>query len=353
MNPMLYGVLSGGVGAPWGWEEIVPSSGSEPSGDRGGAIFLGDSSYFYLIGGGTATDYWRFDRGTKVWTQVVASGLAPVANSLGFVSGGYAYYTAKSISFVNSYSFAGQRLTLSSGAASSLSSSGSGSSSTQWVSCADPTTGAVYSAEVGAFDYKLNGNFSGGSGVFLKGTTSGTTTTITNLTSAATGRLSTCLSYHPDTNTIYSFAPSVAYTATWTLSVSDILKYDLTAATGWAAETGVTNSAGSLVIPSWPNAFQMVWWPAEAKFFIFTKSATGGAEAIGSILTYDPVTKIISNLYYSGSPGTKVLGYFDGYGASRGEMGTVVVQSDGIYFARVSNDTGLTNARIWKFRRNY
>lgn len=353
MNPMLYGVLSGGVGAPWGWEEIVPSSGSEPSGDRGGALFLGDSSYFYLIGGGSATDYWRFDRSTEVWTQVVASGLSPVANSIGFVSGSYAYYTSRLVSFVNSYSFAGQQLTLSSGATASLSSSGSGSTSTQWVSCADPTTGVVYSSEVGAFDYKLNGNSTGGSGVFLKGATSGTTTTLTTLTSAATGRLSTCLAYYPNTNTIYSIAPSVAYTSAWTLGASDIVKYDLTAATGWAAETGVTNSAGSLVIQSWPNPFHMVWWPEEAKFFIFTQSATGGSGAIGSILTYDPATKVLSNLYYSGSPGTKVLGYSDGYGISRGAMGTVVVQSDGIYFARVSSDPSLTNARIWKFRRNY
>ena len=340
----------------WTWEEIVPSGGSEPSGNRGGALFARDGTgKFVLVGGrnhvgSDLTDYWSFDYGgTNQWTQVVASGLTNVTLPTGYADGSgnilvTAGYTWDSFSASTTQS----KIAVASGAQTALTDSGTGASvETAAQLGVDIANKTIFSGRVGSFNY--NGGYALTSAVQNTGAN---TSTKTAKTSSTYNRVAaSSLGYHPSGNALYALASNVAYNGgTWTLDTGCVYKYDLTAGTGWAAVTGVTNNAGAITMPAWPqNQAQRVWSATESKFFIFVTSGTN--HSCARVLTFDPATKTLAQVLFTGAGPAYVLGEYDGYSLPRGNCGTVVETSGAFYFCTCAANAGLTKARIWKFRR--
>lgn len=337
----------------WAWEEIIPSSGSEPSGNRGGALFARNGSgVFVLVGGRTAAgtdlaDYWSFDLGgTNQWTQVVSSGLTNVSLPSGYADGSGNILISPSNQkwdqFIASTSLS--KIAVVGGAQTSLTESGTGASiGTPAQFTVDISNKRIYSGRVGTSTY-----YTGETLVAAVQDTTANTSVKTAYTSATTSRVgASSLGYYPAGNSLYCLtAPS---TSAWTLSTSCVYKYDLTLGTGWAVESGVTNNAGSVSMPAWPsNQNQMVWSATEGKFFIFV---AGASTSCGRVLTYDPSSKILAEALFAGSAPAYILGAYDGFSIPRGNAGTLVESSGIFYFCTCADNASLTSARIWRFYR--
>lgn len=340
----------------WGWEEIVPSSGSEPSGNRGGAAFTRDgANEAVLIGGVTQagtdlSDYWRFDFGTKQWTQVVASGLSGIVQPRAYADGAGNILLNGNGNPKAWHGTSSSKIGVSTGTQTALTDSGSTIFGSLCAWTADIANKTVFAAAANGTTREAGDEL--GKAVH---STAGNTNTRSALTSAVTGRSQeSSPAYYPAGNALYMLAPARAYSAgAWTLGSGDIIKYDLTAATGWAVETGVSNSAGAVPMPFHPNnRAQMVWCAPEAKFFIFVPTPGASDGGVGRVLTYDPASKVIAEALFSGQPAARLLGEFDGSAVSRGNAGTVVVTGSEFFFVTAWALSSVTNARIWKFRRN-
>lgn len=333
--------------AEWGWEEIVPASGTEPSMNRGGALFVKDGTDFILIGGQRENfsgdtylgDVWTYSTTSNTWTQVLASGLTNGSND--YISRSFIGYADGSGNAYRGPTSAGgkfYKIAKSSGAETDL----GVAAVNVGFSCADIANNTLYGL-------KNSADKNPGETLHkVKLTT--TTATSTSLTSAVqttrNGRSS--LALYPAGNTLYMFAPEISATLPqyepWTLGTGDIIKYDLTAGTGWVAETGVTNAAGSIGMGTIQG--QLVWVASESKFFFLGGS---GSYSIGTVLSYDPASKVIAQVLFDGSPTTYLAAQY-----CKGNAGSVIVENSDIYVIRNSADYSLRNepARIWKFRRN-
>lgn len=350
-----------GMMLDWGWTEIVPASGSEPSGDRGGALFTRNGTgKFVLVGGRTQagsdlSDLWTFDYGgTDQWTQVVASGLTNVQLPSGYADGsGNILINTGHVWDSSSASTAESKISVSTGTQTALTDSGTGAASeTAAHMTADIANKRLWVGRIGGSSYTL--------GYYLtkatQNTTANTSVKVQNTTSNTSKLAATSLAYHPDSDTLYTMVANVAWNGgTWTLNTGCIYKYDIAAGTGWANVTGVTNSAGGIIMPAWPaNNGQMIWCASEAKFFIFIGSnniGTPGGGGLGRVLTFDPVTKVITEVLFSGTPPAYILSGYDEFGAGRGNCGTVVNTGSDFFFITAWGYSSLTNARIWKFAR--
>lgn len=335
-----------GFVAEWGWEEIVPVSGTEPGMNRGGAMFTKDGTDFILIGGtqdnsgsGSTTeltDYWRFDSIGKTWTQVVTSGLSTEARIKGFADGSGTIYRAR-IGVKRAY-----KIAKSTGTETELTWSGSGPN-TGDVACADISAAKLYEMQPGSGAAPGSGFGASIDPVAFNSTTA--TLTELAVTERTGRRIRSSAGFCPTNNTIYMFAPTVASSSTvWTLGTSDIVKYDITGATGWTVETGVTNNAGSVSMSNY-ETLALIWVPGESKFFLFSATSDWG---IGVVISYDPVTKTLAQVLFDGSASTELND------CSRGNAGDVVGDGSDVYFIRKARDYDLhaNPARIWKFRRN-
>lgn len=344
--------------AEWGWEEIVPSSGSEPSGARPGAVFTrnGTSGNFVLAGGYSGwSDLWTFNLSSKTWTQVVSSG-AYSGQGVGYADGSGNLLIGESTQWSGAFfSTSTYKVSIATGAVTTLTQTGVQGGSGYPAFFADPATQKLYASNAGTSNYYVASASNAGLLVLEQNVTTNTSTRSSFNVGTASPRTtflqSSSMALYPDGNTLYMLGPQVAYTSSWALSTSSIIKYDLTAATGWVQETGVTNNAGAVPMPS-PgvagNQNQFVWCPSESKFFIFVASADYSCTRV---LTYDPSSKILAEALFDGNAPLYVLGAYDGYSQQRGNAGTVVVSGSDFYFLRAAL-TGVTNARIWKFRRN-
>ena len=336
----------------WTWEEIAPSSGSEPTGNRGGALFTRNGSgVFCLLGGRSQSgldrsDLWTFDLGTRVWTQVVSSGLVNVWLPSGYADGsGNIFATTVSEAwdaFLASTQIS--KINVSTGAQTFLADSGTGvATGTYGHFAADPSTRTVFVGRYGTFSYEH--------GITLVTAVQDpavNTTVKTSRTTSGTGRIvASSLAYYPAGNTLYCVtAPS---TSSWTLATNCVYKYDLALGTGWVQETGITNSAGAVGMPGVTEArTQMIWSATESKFFIFV---SGADASCARVLTYDPVSKVITQLLFGGTSPAHILGTYDAAGRIRGNLGTVVESSGQFFFCTCVDLTTLTNARIWRLRR--
>lgn len=342
-----------GMVLDWTWEEIVPASGSEPSGNRGGAFFSRDGTgVFVLIGGRTEagsdrSDLWTFDYGgTNTWTQVVSSGLTGVYSPAGYVDGGIAVIADSRWWDLPSASTTLSKIDISTGAQTSLADSGTGAGTgITGGQTADPANKAVYTSRNHSTTYIL--------GEWLTKSVqnlSTDTSTKTRLTSSGVSRLaSSSLAFYAAENALYTLAPSHSYTGgTWSLNANCVYKYDLTAGTGWAQVTGVTNAVGGVTMPAWSgNQNQMLWSDTHGQFFIFVTNATAG---VARVLMYDPSTKVLSEALFSNNAAANTLGEYDAYSASRGNAGTVVETAGEFFFITAGASTSITNARIWCFR---
>lgn len=355
----------------WGWEEIVPSGGTEPSGNRGGAVFARDGTgKFCLMAGVTQaaanlTDLWTFDYGgTNQWTQVTNS-LATITGAGGGTIAGYADGSGNLIASNNGNSgrhFNGTssltpttvKVAVASGTETALAVSGTPPFDSQGGASIAANISGKKVWEAGT--YWTAGAFPWTHSYYLhhatQDTGANTSVRASSGTVSSLGRYAaTGIAYHPGSNTLYAFAPS---STPWTLGTSDIIKYDLTAGTGWVAETGVTNNVGAIALgisssSSIPR--QMVWNATEGKFFIFCATSAGSTQPIDYVLTYDPATKIIAQALFAGAAPLYALGTFDG-GTPRGNAGTVVVTGSDMFLCTCASLSSLTNARIWRFRRN-
>lgn len=340
----------------WGWEEIVPSAGSEPSGARPGAVFArdGTSGDFVLAGGyPSVSDLWTFNLSSKTWTQVVSSG-AYSGQGVGYADGSGNLLIALSTDWSGSFfSTTTYKIPITTGTKVALTQSGVTGGGGNPAFYADPGNQVLYVSNAGSTNYYV-GDGSGNALLSLTQNVSTNTSVRAAYSVGASSPRTTFLqssnpALYPANNTLYMIAPSVSYTSTWALSTSSIIKYDLTAATGWVQETGVTNNAGAVPMPYYASNWnQFVWCPAEAKFFLFV-GATDSSCA--RVITYDPSSKVLSEALASASSPLYLLGAYDAYSQQRGTAGTVVVSGSDFYFCRVAL-TGVTNARIWKFRRN-
>lgn len=342
-----------GMVLDWTWEEIIPASGSEPSGNRGGAFFSRDGTgAFVLIGGRTQagsdrSDLWTFDYGgTNTWTQVVSSGLTNVYSPAGYVSGGTAVIADSRRWDQPSASTTLSKISISTGTQTSLTDSGTGAGTgVVGGQTADVANKTVYTSRNSTTTYVL--------GEWLTKSVqdlSVDTSTKTRLTSSSVSRLaSASLAFYAAENALYTVAPSHSYTGgTWVLDANCIYKYDLTAGTGWVQVTGVTNAAGGVTMPAWPiNQNQMLWSDTHGQFFIFVTNATAG---VARVLMYDPSTKVLSEALFSNNAAANTLGEYDAYSASRGNAGTVVETAGEFFFITAGASTSITNARIWRFR---
>lgn len=327
-----------GFVAEWGWEEIVPTSGSEPSMNRGRALFAKDGSDFVLIGGtrenfsgnSSLSDLWTYSAASGAWTQVLSSGLTTSQSELtGFGTGSGNVYQGPNGSLFDFYS-----VNKSSGAETSLGAA-SHRGGDYW--CADISGGKLYSVElvfisVSAKEFR--------SYRFDLTSSSASSTQLTS-TSHDGQNIRSSLARYPANNTLYMFAPTLASDNTaWTLGTDDIIKYDLTANTGWVAETGVTNNAGAIGMGTATIKGSLVWVASESKFYFFAYN--------GQVITYDPSSKTLAQAVVDSSAPSYVIG------TGKGNAGDVVVDGSDIYMIRKRADYDLraNPARIWKFRRN-
>lgn len=334
-----------GFVAEWGWEEIVPTSGTEPSMNRGNALFTKDGNDFVLIGGrqenfsgdSYLSDVWTYSTTSNTWTQVISSGLTNGSNDyvseyfLGYADSGNVYRgpTSAGVEYF--------KIAKSTGAETLLNTV---SHAAEEFSCADTSGGKIYTvATVGQRPCNRLHSFT----LTSSSASSASLTTATQSTRNARSSLA----YYPSNNTLYLFAPVISATfpnnETWTLGTGDILKYDLTAATGWTAETGVTNNAGAVNMGA-DDKGQLVWVDAESKFFLFAGN--------GQVISYDPASKVLAQVLYDNSPSSYVVNNFRSI--RKGNAGDVVVDGSNIYMIRNLDEYSLRNnpARIWKFRRN-
>lgn len=342
-----------GFNAEWGWEEIVPSSGTEPSMNRGNALFTKDGTDFLVLGGlydaavgGAAerADYWRYSTTSGTWTKVLpgvvdtggdpANGLDDTFTGFGFADGsGNVYRLTSGTAY---------EISKSTGAETLLSWSGSNNMGN--LRCADIQNKKVFGVGPGSSRQPGQAVFSSLMSVVLS--SSAATGTSFSQSEQAGRRIRSSPGYCPDNDTLYLFAPSVASSSTtWTLGTSDIVKYDLTGSTGWTVETGITNNAGSVSLGiQEDNA--LVWVDSESKFFLFAGGA--GNYSVGTVISYDPATKELAQLIFDGS-NTTFLNQ-----CPNGNAGDVVVDGSDVYFLRKRTSYADRNnpARIWKFRRN-
>lgn len=326
--------------AEWGWEEIVPASGSEPSGDRNSFVFTRNGSGKFIVSGGQKisqnnqswSDLWAFDLSTKTWDSKSTS--VSLGNQ-GYADGnGYLFSGNFGQAFQTLY-----KTDLATGTVTTLTKSGTTSppgGATQGF-FADPATQTVYASGTDIYGYVAIGSGVGAGG-FTKIEIDSVNNTFANTQLATAAYGTTYLQYssiarYPSNNTMYMLAPSTIWTSSWTLGPTVWLKNDLTANTGWSQETGVTNNAGAIDLPNFSSANNsLVWCPAETKFFVFLSA--------GHVITYDPASKVMARALFDGQ--------FISAGGQNGNAGAIVVSGSEFFFCK----TGGTNARIWKFRRN-
>lgn len=343
--------------AEWGWEEIVPSSGSEPSGARLNPVFTrnGTAGNFALAGGQSGwSDLWTFNLSTKTWTQVVASG-AFSGPGAGYADGNGNLLIAAKNDWDSTASNVSFKISLTTGAVVALTSSGAAGGSGARCFAVDAASQKLYMSIAGSTNYYVGDGASNGL-LTVQQDVSNNTSTRTALSvggsSPRTNFLqSSSLALYPAGNTLYMLGPQVSYLSSWSLNSSSIIKYDITAATGWAQESGVTNNVGAVPMPFFSrNATQLVWCSAENKFFIFVASDDANYSC-ARVLTYDPASKVLAESLFDGVAPLYILGATDAYSSQRGNVGAVVVSGSDFYFCRAAS-SGVTNARIWKFRRN-
>lgn len=327
-----------GFVAEWGWEEIVPTSGSEPSMNRGRALFAKDGNDFVLIGGqqenfnGSSSylsDLWTYSTTGGTWTQVLSSGLTN--GTTASASGAFLGYADGSGNIYRGTTTAQEyfKIAKSNGAETLL---GTVSHDVADFSCADISGGKIYSLRIVLQQFC--------SYRFDLTSSSASSTQLTS-TSHDGQNIRSSLARYPANNTLYMFAPTLASDNTaWTLGTDDIIKYDLTANTGWVAETGVTNSAGAIGMGTGAVKGSLVWLASESKFYFFAYN--------GQVITYDPSSKTLAQAVVDSSAPSYVIG------TGKGNAGDVVVDGSDIYMIRKRADYNLraNPARIWKFRRN-
>ena len=328
-----------GFVAEWGWEEIVPSGGTEPSMNRGRALFTKEGSDFVLIGGqqenfgGGDTylnDLWTYSTASGTWTQVLASGLTTDSIGFkGFGNGSGSVYQGPVGANDDFY-----LVNKSTGAETSLGQASHGGDD-YW--CADISGNKLFSTglvtvSIGVKEFRS-----------YRFDLTGSSVSSTQLTSTSDSgkNIRSSLARYPANNTLYMFAPTLASDNTsWTLGTDDILKFDLTANTGWVAETGVTNNAGAVNMGTGSIRGSLVWVASDSKFYFFAYN--------GQVISYDPASKTLSQvLFDNAAPGFVI-------GTGKGNAGDVVVDGSDIYMIRKRADYDLraNPARIWKFRRN-
>lgn len=345
-----------GFNAEWGWEEIVPSSGTEPSMNRGSALFTKDGTDFLVLGGlyensgGSdieRADYWRYSTSSGTWTKVLAGvvdlGGDPLDGLDDTIVSSAAYgFADGSGNVYRGNAGTAYEIAKSTGAETLL--SWSGSTNVGLAACADISAKKLLAANPGAGN--APGSGASANVISLALSSSAATATSFSVSSQTGRRIRSSAGYCPDNDTLYLFAPSVASSSTtWTLGTSDIVKYDLTGSTGWTVETGITNNAGSVSLGiEEENA--LVWVDSESKFFLFAGGA--GSYSVGTVISYDPATKELAQLIFDGS-NTTFLNQ-----CRNGNAGDVVVDGSDVYFLRKRASYADRNnpARIWKFRRN-
>lgn len=358
MNPILFPFLASAALGDWVLEEVVPSGGTEPSGNRATPVFAKNGSgVFCLFGGRNSgstdlTDLWTYNTGTNTWTQVSAalSGLGQIAIPCGYADGsGNLFISDQFRTFFNVSDNNVRKVNITTGAVTTVTSSGSPASSTQPPITVNIPTKRVYGAEAasGANGYRTANNMH-----WAEQDPSMNTNAVTRLTSTLGSRfIYAGPAYWPSENALFALAPSINYNANYyTLAATDIVRYNIASSTAWDSETGVINQVVGLTMPG-PGLMggpaEMLWCATEAKFFIFVpaESVTG---KLHRVLTYDPATKILGEVSFSGTAdyilnGDKIY--------QRGNCGQVVEDSGSFYFIRCYNSPPVTNARIWKFRK--
>jgi len=369
----------------WGWEEIVPASGSEPNGDRVKAVFSRDglSGKFVVAAGGSSySDVWTYSPTTNTWSQLLASGITQTPAGGGNPNSSYwkagfcdnngnlwlnnpwwMYNAGANTS--NAYI---QKIVLSTGAITTISDS-------TGVSGFDQPRSAL-----GVHVWTLNYLGSPVPQRYVVGHDASNTTYQTNgkyyfqtnLQDVAAGSASndsmsggyfgstwdqarlqgSSYAVYPYSSTegsydVYTISPAISYTSDWTLSAADIVKKPENTFS-FSAVSGATSSVTGVRMQSVSgNMNQLVWSQSNGKFFLF---AAGPSASCARVFTYEPVAKKLEEVTFSGTSPTHILGEEDGYSRQRGNVGTVVTSGADFYFCRVG--TGVDKARIWKFRRN-
>lgn len=333
----------------WTWEEVVPAGGSEPAGDRDSPIFVGDGSKFVLAGGRTFagsnySDYWTFDMGTKLWTQVMASG-GPISGSaqMGAVlDSGFLYQMGggqtRKIDMLTGVSTNIGNPTALPSVATNLVFAGKSPGKQHHAGAAPATLNnyyidqSVHQLTYSAFNSTLQ---AGGTGPNKVARTVG--------------------SYCPLDGKLHMLMDGAGTNLPlpdWTLSNLQVYTFDPAGPTGWTQVGGISNIAGPMNLGK-VSACPMVWMPLLEQFFIFVSDGNAAGKCgfgVNRVLAWDPVRFLITEVMYSETPGDQVIsGAYNRYGRI-GEAGEVVVDaSDNVYFIRHPRTGG--PCRIQKFRR--